>query len=59
MIFSGGVTLTELRSDHFMGRKPLDIVTVALAITVINWLEHPDSEMVRGPEAGSPAIRTR
>jgi hypothetical protein len=49
MIFPGGVTLTELGSDHFMSRKPLDVVTVALAITVINWLEHPDSEMVRGP----------
>src|SRR5262245_43006379 len=59
MIFPGGVTLTELGSDHFMGRKPLDIVTVALAITVINWLEHPDSEMVRSPEAESPEIRTR
>jgi len=59
MIFPDGVTLTELGSDHFMGRKPLDIVTVALAITVINWLEHPDSEMVRGPEAGSAEIRTR
>jgi hypothetical protein len=59
MIFPGGVTLTELGSDHFMRRKPLDIVTVALAITVINWLEYPDTEMVRGPEAGSPEIRTR
>jgi hypothetical protein len=59
MILPGGVTLTELGSDHFMRRKPLDIVTVALAITVINWLEHPDSELVRGPEARSPEIRTR
>jgi hypothetical protein len=50
MIFPGGVTLTELGSDHFMRRKPLDVVTVALAITVINWLEHPDSELVKGPE---------
>ena len=49
MIFPGGVTLTELGSDHFMSRKPLDIVTVALAITVINWLEHPDGELVRRP----------
>jgi len=47
MIFPGGVTLTELGSDHFMRRKPLDIVTVALTITVINWLEHPDGEWVR------------
>ena len=49
MIFPGGVTLTELGSDHFMSRKPLDIVTVALAISVINWLEHPDGELVRRP----------
>jgi hypothetical protein len=49
MIFPGGVTLTELGSDHFMRRKPLDIVTVALMITVINWLEHPDGELVRRP----------
>jgi hypothetical protein len=49
MIFPGGVTLTELGSDHFMRRKPLDIVTVALTITVINWLEHPDGELVRHP----------
>jgi hypothetical protein len=49
MIFPGGVTLTELGSDHFMRRKPLDIVTVALAITVINWLEHPDGELVKRP----------
>lgn len=50
MVFPDGVTLTELGSDHFMRRKPLDVVTVALAITVINWLEHPDSELVKGPE---------
>jgi hypothetical protein len=50
MVFPGGVTLTELGSDHFMRRKPLDVVTVALAITVINWLKYPDSELVQGPE---------
>jgi hypothetical protein len=48
MIFPGGVTLTELGSDHFMRPKPLDIVTVALAITVIDWIEHPDGELVQG-----------
>jgi hypothetical protein len=47
-IFPGGVTLTELGGDHFMRNKPLDIATVALAITVINWLEHPDGELVKG-----------
>jgi hypothetical protein len=49
MIYPGGVTLTELGSDHFMRRKPLDIVTVALAITVIRWLENPDTELVQSP----------
>jgi hypothetical protein len=49
MVFPGGVTLTELGSDHFMRRKPLDIVTVALAITVIDWLKYPDAEMVQAP----------
>jgi hypothetical protein len=50
MIFPGGVTLTELGSDHFMRRKPLDIVTVALAITVIDWLENSDGELAKRPE---------
>jgi hypothetical protein len=49
MIFPGGVTLTELGSDHFMRGRRLDITTVALALTVIRWLEHPDSELVQGP----------
>ena len=35
MIFPGGVTLFDLGSDHFMRNRPLDIATVALAITVI------------------------
>ncbi len=48
-IFPSGVTLTELGGDHFMRNKPLDIVTVALAIAVIGWLEHPDGELVKGP----------
>ena len=48
-IFPGGVTLFELGSDHFMRNKPLDISTVALAITVISWLKNPDSEVVQIP----------
>ena len=48
MIYPGGVTLTELGADHFMRRRPLDVTTAALAITIIRWLEHPDSELVRG-----------
>ena len=53
MIFPGGVTLTELDEDHLMRGKPVDIATVALAITVIRWLENPDGEMVQVPHPGS------
>ena len=50
MIFPGGVTLVELGADHFMRNRPLDIATVALAITVIGWLENPDGESIQVPE---------
>ena len=53
MIFPGGVTLTELDEDHLMRGKPVDIATVALAITVIRWLENPDGERVQGPHSGN------
>jgi hypothetical protein len=53
MIIPGGVTLTELDEDHLMRGKPVDIATVALAITVIRWLENPDLELVRGPHSGN------
>ena len=49
MIFPGGVTLADLENDHFMRGKPLDITTVALAISAIRWLEHPGRELVHGP----------
>jgi hypothetical protein len=48
-VFPGGITLAEIGSDHFMHGKRLDIATVALAITVIDWLEHPDGVLVQGP----------
>ena len=44
MIFPGGVTLAELGSDHFL-LGDLQITAVALAITVIRWLEHPDPQV--------------
>jgi hypothetical protein len=53
MIFPGGVTLTELNDDHLMRGKPVAIAAVALAITVIRWLEAPDGEMVRVQSAGN------
>jgi hypothetical protein len=49
MIFPGGVTLADLKNDHFMRGKPLDITTVALAISAIRWLEHPGRKLVQGP----------
>ena len=47
MIFPGGVTLADLSNDHFMRGRPLDITTVALSITVISWLEHPNRELLQ------------
>jgi hypothetical protein len=38
MPFPGGVTLTEVGSDHFLMDQHLDVTAVALAITVIRWL---------------------
>lgn len=45
MIFPGGVTLAELGSDHFLLNDHLDITSVALAITIIQWLENPDHQI--------------
>jgi hypothetical protein len=43
MIFPRGVTLAELGSDHFILNKDSDIKTLALAISVIRWLENRDN----------------
>jgi hypothetical protein len=45
MIFPGGVTLAELGSDHFLLGSHLETTAVALAITVIHWLEHLDPQV--------------
>jgi hypothetical protein len=42
MIIPRGVTLTELGSDHFLINEHLNVKSVALAITLIRWLEEPD-----------------
>ena len=39
MIFPGGITVTELGSDHFMMDRDLDVVSVALTTAVIKWLD--------------------
>jgi hypothetical protein len=41
MIYPGGLTLTEVGSDHFLTERPVDIVSVSLTIAVIQWLEEP------------------
>ena len=52
MIFPGGVTLADLGSDHIRLSNRLDITSVALAITVLRWLESPDHRVP--PVPGSP-----
>src|SRR5262245_40672339 len=50
-IIPGGVTVADLGNDHFMRGRPVDITSVALALTVIRWLEYPNGELVQGPES--------
>jgi hypothetical protein len=49
MIFPGGITVAELGSDHFLMDQHLDVTAVALAITVIRWLENPAGDTSRVP----------
>jgi len=51
MIFPGGVTLTQVGSDHIRLSDRLDISGVALAITVLEWLENENHQAP--PVAGS------
>ena len=51
MIFPGGITVTELGSDHFLMDQHLDVTAVALAISVIRWLENPPAQTSHAPEA--------
>ena len=46
MIFPGGVTLAQLGSDHFRITDHLDISAVALATTVLGWLESENHHQV-------------
>jgi len=51
MIYPGGITLAELGSDHFLLNDHLDITSVALAITIIRWLENPDHQISPTPSS--------
>ena len=42
MIFPGGVTLARVGTDHMHMNEHLDVATVALAMTVIEWLKAQD-----------------
>ncbi|HEY7167947.1 MAG TPA: hypothetical protein VIB79_25545 [Candidatus Binatia bacterium] len=48
-IFPGGITLAEVGSDHFLMDQHLDVTAVALAISVVQWLENPGGEVSRTP----------
>ncbi|HET9687979.1 MAG TPA: hypothetical protein VFP79_12470 [Pseudolabrys sp.] len=50
MIIPGGVTLAEMGSDHLRLNDHIDIAGVALAVTVINWLESHDHQMSPTPK---------
>jgi len=45
MIFPGGVTLFQLGSDHIRLSDHLDITGVALAMTVVSWLENENHQV--------------
>jgi hypothetical protein len=53
MVFPGGVTLVQLGSDHIQLNDRLDIAAVALAITVIRWLENPEHQRPPLPAAST------
>ncbi len=56
MVFPGGITVTEIGSDHFMGDRDRDIVAVALTTTVIRWLDGAVDAV--GTTARSPSDMT-
>ena len=45
MIFPGGVTVVQLGSDHIRLSDHLDITGVALAMTVVGWLENENQKV--------------
>ena len=49
-IYPEGVTLVELGRDHFLLGEQIDVTAVALAITVVRWLE----EHGPGPNTPNP-----
>jgi hypothetical protein len=49
LIVPGGLTLAELGRDHFLLDEQIDVTTVALAMTVIRWLEEHQPKISQIP----------
>lgn len=49
LIAPGGLVLAELGRDHFLLDEEIDITTVALAMTVIQWLDPPEPRLFPTP----------
>lgn len=47
LILPSGLTLAELGRDHFLLDEQIDLRTIALAITVIRWLEDVEAQISR------------
>jgi len=61
-IYPGGVTLIRLGSDHIHMNDHVDIATVALAMTVLDWFKQheqipnaPDAQVLAHPDPSSQA----
>jgi hypothetical protein len=50
LILPRGLTLAELGRDHFLLDEQIDVRTIALAITVIRWLEDSDAQISQSSE---------
>lgn len=49
LIVPSGLTLAEVGRDHFLLDEQIDVKTVALAITVIDWLENHETKTSQTP----------
>ena len=54
LIMPGGVTLAEMGRDHFLLGDGLDVTTVALAMTMIQWLQEPPRKELYETEKNPP-----
>jgi len=50
MIFPGGITLVQLGSDHIKLNDHIEVNSVALAITVVEWVENKNHPLPSAPQ---------